>query len=75
MEDGDKRNKKTFWKQKRDAESNLLNFGNVFQSSWIRHTIQTCFGHNRFFLENGFNFLFHFNTIFFILYLIKYKNR
>jgi hypothetical protein len=49
------------------------NVGNVFQSVWLRHIIQNGIGFDRFILENRPHFLFHFNAILFILFILKFK--
>ena len=46
---------------------------NVFQSIRVRYPIQNCFGLDRLILENRYNFLFHFNSILFILFILKFK--
>jgi hypothetical protein len=51
--------------------SNILpNGSNVFQSSWIRHTIQTSNGIDRFLLDYGFAFLPSCGIISWIIFLI-----
>jgi hypothetical protein len=51
--------------------SNILpNGSNVFQSSWIRHTIQTSNGLDRFLLDYGFTFLPSCGVISWIIFLI-----
>ncbi len=51
--------------------SNILSNGsNVFQSSWIRYTIQTSNGIDRFLLDYGFAFLPSCGIISWIIFLI-----
>lgn len=74
MNDGDKQWSEKYAEGKISHSKNCrFDVGNVFQPVWLRHIIQTCFGFDRFILENRFNFLFHFNAILFALFIFKFK--
>lgn len=74
MDEGDSKNiQSNETKQNRYVENDINNVSNVFQSIWVRRAIQDCVGLDRFILENRYNFLFHFNTILFILFIFKFK--
>lgn len=42
---------------------------NVFQSTWLRRTIQSSVGLDRFLLDYGFNFLPHISILFWFVFL------
>lgn len=65
-------------KQLDDLEKNLFkkpnnvvsNDGNVFQSIWIRYSVQTSTRLDKFLLDYGFNFLFGIGIISWIVFFI-----
>lgn len=73
MDEGDKENKKCIEQQIGAVKDSSVNVSDVFQSVWIRRVIQNCSRFNRIVLENRYNFLFHFNTILFTLFILKFK--
>lgn len=74
MADGDsKRNKKVQRKSFRNFENIINNVGNVLQSIWVRLAIQNGARFDRLILENRFGLLFHFNSVLFVIFLLKLK--
>jgi len=73
MSDGDKRNKKCIQQKVGTVKNGITNVSDVFQSVWIRRIIQNYSRFDGLILENRYNFLFHFNTILFALFILKFK--
>ena len=57
------------YKQKTNSNTKF-SLSNVFQSDWIRRTIQDCDGIDRFILDNGCNFLPYITIISWIIFLL-----
>lgn len=74
MDEGESKDTTKYKKQLHGIVKDIIaDVSNVFQSIRIRYTVQNCFGLDRFILENRYNFLFHFNSILFILFVLKFK--
>jgi hypothetical protein len=50
---------------------NMFNVRNVFQSIWVRCTIQDDDGLDRFLLDYGCNFLWYCGSVFWFIYLLQ----
>ena len=73
MDEGESKNKTNKNKLHGIVKDIVSDASNVFQSIRVRYPIQNCFGLDRLILENRYNFLFHFNSILFILFILKFK--
>jgi hypothetical protein len=75
MDDGESNKNNNYEKceSNRYDENRSYNASDVLQPVRFRYSFQNCFGLDRFFLENRPHFLFHFNAILFVLFILKFK--